>query len=254
MKKLTFILLLFVSIAQAQPNITQIEYFINTDPGFNAATQITTFPLQPNINNFISTITPNLTLGINYLGYRTKDANNVWSHTNFLTLFAIDSAQSKIVEIEYFWDVDSGFGAAADTIFVNPISNLSNGILYADVPINLGLGNHLLFVRSKDNQSRWSHTNYVDSVYVYGTVSLNELFNETETSVYPNPFNEAISVSSKSNDVFRFMLYDISGRKVIDKKVNGNSTIQTPELPSGTYTLLLWTNEKKIYKTTLIKQ
>lgn len=253
MKNITIILLLLVSVAQAQPSITQMEYWIGTDPGIGIANPITLPTQQPDIN-FIQTLSPSLNLGINYVGYRSKDANNVWSHTNFITLFVADSAHSKIVEVEYFWDVDSGFNAAVDSIFANPVNDISNGILYANVPLNLGLGSHILFVRSKDNQSRWSHTNYVDSVNVYGTVSLNELFDETGISVNPNPFNDVISVSSKSIDSFRFILYEMSGRKIIDKIVRGNGSIQTSELTSGTYTLVLWTTEKKIFRTTLIKQ
>ncbi len=245
-------MLLLVSIAHAQPNISKMEYWIGTDPGFGAAIDIPLTNQQPDIS-FIQSYTANLAQGINYIGYRSKDANNVWSHTNFLTLFVVDSSNSKIVEVEYFWDIDSGFNAASDTIFVNPVADISNGILYANVPFNLGLGNHILFVRSKDDQGRWSHTNYVDPVQVI-PVSVNELFDQTGTTVYPNPFSDAISVFSKSNETFRFLLYDISGRKVMDKIVNGNYTIQTTELTPGTYTLLLWTTEKKIYRTTLIKQ
>lgn len=106
MKQITFILVLLVSIAQAQPNIVKMEYWIGTDPGFGAAINIPLSNQQSDIS-FIQSITPNLNQGINYLGYRSKDANNVWSHTNFLTLYVVDSTHSVITEVEYFWDVDS---------------------------------------------------------------------------------------------------------------------------------------------------
>ncbi|MBK7966122.1 MAG: T9SS type A sorting domain-containing protein [Bacteroidetes bacterium] len=252
MKKLTFILLLLVSIAQAQPNITQMEYFIGTDPGFSSAMQITGFTSQPDINNFINSITPSLNPGINYLGYRSKDANNVWSHTNFLTLYVVDSTQRKIAEVEYFWDVDSGFNAHSDTLFANPIADITNGILYADVPINLGLGTHILFARSKDTKGRWSHTNYVDSVIVTAT-AISEFINQTGINVYPNPFSDNITIEPNNNETLRVTVYTIEGKKVMDKVINQTSKLETQTLSSGAYILSIVTDKKRIYRTTIIK-
>ncbi|HMR47168.1 MAG TPA: T9SS type A sorting domain-containing protein [Bacteroidia bacterium] len=253
MKKLTFILLLLAATAQAQPNITQMEYFIGNDPGFSSAIPITGFTSQPDINNFINSITPSLNPGINYLGYRSKDANNVWSHTNFLTLYVVDSTQSKIAEVEYFWDVDSGFNAHSDTLFANPIADITNGILYADVPINLGLGTHILFVRSKDTKGKWSHTNYVDSVIVTGTVAISEFINQTGINVYPNPFSDNITIEPNNNETLRVTVYTIEGKKVMDKVINQISKLETQTLASGAYILSIVTDKKRIYRTTIIK-
>jgi hypothetical protein len=252
MKKLTFILLLFVSIAQAQPNITKMEYFIGTDPGFDMAVDIAGLPVQPDIANFIQTITPNLNLGINYIGYRSKDANNVWSHTNFVTWFVVDSTQNKITEVEYFWDVDSGFNAHSDTLYANPVADISNGILYADVPLNLSVGTHILFVRSKDTQNRWSHTNYVDTVEVI--TSIPELLTTHGVSVYPNPFVDEISITLEKNETVRLMLYDMEGKKVADKIIQQSGKLNTQMLTSGAYTIFVWTEKQKIYRSTIIKQ
>jgi hypothetical protein len=253
MKKLTFILLLLVSIAQAQPNITQMEYFIGTDPGFSSAIQITGFTSQPDINNFINSITPSLNPGINYLGYRSKDANNVWSHTNFLTLYVVDSTQSKIAEVEYFWDVDSGFNAHSDTLFANPIADISNGMLYANVPSSLSLGTHRLFVRSKDTKGRWSHTNYTDSVVVLLT-SIEDLANQTGINVYPNPFADNLTITTNNNETLRVTVYNMEGKKVMDKVINQTTKLETQTLTSGAYILSVWTYKKRIYRTTIIKE
>ncbi len=253
MKKLTFILLLHVTISQAQPNITQMEYFIGTDPGFSSAIQLTGFSIQPDINSFINTITPNLNPGVNYLGYRSMDANNVWSHTNFITLYGVDSMQSKIAEVEYFWNVDSGFNTHADTLFANPIADLTNGILYADVPINLGLGTHILFVRSKDTKGRWSHTNYVDSVIVTGTVAISEFINQTGINVYPNPFSDNITIEPNNNETLRVMVYTLEGKNVMEKVISQTSKLETQTLSSGVYILSIVTDKKRIFRTTIIK-
>jgi hypothetical protein len=254
MKKLTFVLLLLVTSAQAQaqPNTTNMEYFIGADPGFNLAIPITGFSPQPDVN-FINAINPNLNQGINYIGYRSKDANNVWSHTNFITLYVVDSTQSKIAEIEYFWDVDSGFNSHSDTIFTNPVADNSNGILYADVPLNLGLGTHILFVRSKDTNRRWSQTNDVDSVVVTGTVDIADFINQSGINVYPNPFADNLTIATNNNAALRVMVYNMDGKKVFDKVINQTTKLETQTLTSGAYILSVWTDKKRIYRTTIIK-
>lgn len=252
MKQITFILLLLVSIAHAQTNIVKMEYWIGTDPGFGAAIDISLSNQQPDIN-FIQSITPNLNQGINYLGYRSKDANNVWSHTNFLTLYVVDSTHSVITEVEYFWDVDSGFNAHADTLYLNPVADISNGLLYANVPFNLPLGTHILFSRSKDSQGRWSHTNYVDSIEVTPPNSIAEFSNHTGIQLYPNPFADKITIESKGNEKIRVTAYDIEGKKVIDKILNPDTVIDTQTLVSGTYLICVLTANNKIYQFKMIK-
>lgn len=253
MKKITIILLLLVSIAQAQPNIIKMEYWIGIDPGFGAAIDIPLSNQQPDIS-FILSVTPTLNPGINYVGYRSKDANNVWSHTNFLTLYAIDSTHSVITEVEYFWDVDSGFNTHADTVYINPVADISNGLLYANVPLNLGMGTHILFVRGKDSQGRWSHTNYVDSVVVTGTVDIAEFSNHTGVQVYPNPFTDNITIEPKVNEKMRVMVYDMEGRKVLDKIINSSTYIDTQTLISGAYLICVLTDNNRVYQFKMIKR
>ncbi len=255
MKKLTFILVLLVSIAQAQPNITKIEYFIGTDPGFDMADSISGSPLVPDINNFINSIASNLNPGINYIGFRSKDANNVWSHTNFLKWFVVDSSQSKISEVEYFWDVDSGFNSHSDTLFANPIATISNGMLYTNVPLSLSVGTHILFARSRVTSGAWSHTNYVDSVVVDSVITnIVDLNNGSGVSVYPNPFVDKITVEPTNNETIRVMIYTVDGRILIDKVVNQIEELDAQTLSPGTYILNVWTDKKRIYRSTLIKE
>lgn len=247
-------MLLFVSIAQAQPNIVKMEYFKGIDPGFDAAITITGLPTQPDISNFIHVITNNLNPGINYIGFRSKNANNVWSHTNFITVFAVDSSNGQMAEVEYFWDVDSGFNTHTDTLFVNPIPDISNGTLNAHVPLNLGLGTHILFVRSKDTRGRWSHTNYVDSVEVIGTESIADLINQTGVTVYPNPFMDKFVVKPKNSGKMRIVLYNETGQLVYNKIIEQETRINMQTYAPGAYTIIVWAEKQRIYRSTIIKQ
>lgn len=165
-----------------------------------------------------------------------------------------DSIQSQIVEVEYFWDVDLGFNNQSDTLFANPVTVITNGILYVDVPLNLGLGTHILFVRSKDTEGRWSHTNYVDSIAVTGTVNIADLTFQTGINIYPNPFTDEITIKPTNNETVRLIVYSVEGKKVIDKLINQTSQIETQALTSGTYILSIVTNKEKIYRATIIKE
>lgn len=252
MKKISFILCLLVSVTHAQSDITKIEYWIGSDPGFGSATFVTGITPQPDISGFMQTITPNLSQGINYIGYRSIDDSGKWSHTNFLTVYAVDAQPSQVAKVEYFWDNDPGFNNAVDSIYSNPVADVSNGLLYANVLPLLELGEHILLVRSKDTKGRWSHTNYVEAINVE-PVSVSEL-EEAGVAIFPNPFSNEISISASNNEPLRFILYDINGKKLMDKLVSGQSVIPTTELPTGTYTSMIWKKQKTVYRTVLIKQ
>lgn len=139
----------------APGNVTKAEYFIDTDPGFGLGTNI---PLTAatNIPALIASInTASLPAGVHRLYVRTRSAAGRWSETSSL-LFATfpgypaaPAAPGNITRIEYFFDVDPGFGNGV-SVPITPgvqISNLS-------FPVNtsaLTAGTHRLFVRSKDD-------------------------------------------------------------------------------------------------------
>ncbi|MCC6383771.1 MAG: T9SS type A sorting domain-containing protein [Bacteroidia bacterium] len=255
MRKLITLLLLLASMAKAQTNIVKIEYWIDTDPGFDNAISVTGFTLQPDVKfNFI--IPVNLTLGIHTFGIRSKDANNNWSQTNFFPISIADSSHGAIVQVEYFWDTDPTFGNATDSILSLPIVDINNGLFIDSVPMSFLVGStsHILFERSKDSRGRWSHTNYVDSTVVTGTVNVNELDKLSGIKVYPNPFMSALTIIPKTNESVRLILYDGKGKKVLDTFINQETRINTQSLSTGSYILFVWTDKQIIYRTTIIKQ
>ncbi|QLH46029.1 MAG: hypothetical protein HWD58_10605 [Bacteroidota bacterium] len=82
MKKYILALIVLVhSYSQAQ-NITQLEYFFNTDPGFGNATQASITPAANIANMNINADVTALPQGIHQLYIRSKDANGNWSVTN----------------------------------------------------------------------------------------------------------------------------------------------------------------------------
>jgi Secretion system C-terminal sorting domain len=146
--------------APAVVNITSAEYFIDTDPGFGAATAI---PLTPavNVNNLLVSIdlTGTGTPGNKQLFIRSMDANGKWSLTNnaqFNNAVYIypptPIAPGNVTVMEYFFDTDPGFGNGTPISFT-AAPDLNNFLFSADIS-SLSTGTHTLFIRSKQNP--WS--------------------------------------------------------------------------------------------------
>lgn len=145
------------------------EYFLNTDPGFGNATQITVSP-APDITNisFTTSIQP-LQNGFHHLYVRVKDSNGKWSLTNVKPFYkeTVYTSLPNLVQAEYFINTDPGFGNGT-AIAISPSQNLTNVSFAVDLSA-LNNGFHHLYVRVKDSSGKWSLTNvkpfYKEKVY-----------------------------------------------------------------------------------------
>ncbi|MFI5220095.1 MAG: T9SS type A sorting domain-containing protein [Bacteroidia bacterium] len=73
--------------------------------------------------------------------------------------------------------------------------------------------------------------------YGYNTVSVNELTNPNNSvTVFPNPAQDIINITSTQNfTADLFVLYDATGRKVIEQKINKTATVNVSQLRQGIY-------------------
>ena len=152
------IALLVVFNANSQ-NITKVEYFIDTDPGFGLGNDV---PVTPAAN--ISNLQFSIPLGAVPVGFHTfyvraKDGNGHWSLSEVKSFYKSEFnaiAYPNITKAEYFIDTDPGFGMGVN-IPLTPAINISN----LQFTIGLGAvptGFHTLYVRAKDANGRWSFT------------------------------------------------------------------------------------------------
>ena len=146
----------------APGNITNVEYYIDIDPGVGNALPISvaaTANVQD--NNFIISTT-NLTQGTHMVGARAKDANGNWSQTNnwlFVKPFTntIASALPNITAMEYFVDYDPGMGNGT-TVPITAGTNFTDLAFSVDVT-NLVAGSHFIVARTRDANGNWSMVN-----------------------------------------------------------------------------------------------
>lgn len=164
MKRLLLItLFLYLSnfILAQLPNLTRIEYFIDTDPGYGLANNVSV-PFATDLDITFNPDVSALTNGIHRLSVRAKDANDKWSLTitqSFYKGFGV--LNQAITKAEYFFDSDPGYGEAIPLSFT-PATNVEIAV-NLDVSI-LQNGIHNLFIRALDNSGQWtttkSHTFY----------------------------------------------------------------------------------------------
>ena len=157
--------LLYISANSSTQDITKAEYFIDTDPGFGNATDVSiSAGTTININESINT--SSLGTGIHFLHFRVKDANDVWSLTDSRLLYiSANSSTQDITKAEYFIDTDPGFGNATDvSISAGATININENIITS----SLGAGIHYLYFRVKNADGVWSLT---DSRLMYVTES-----------------------------------------------------------------------------------
>ena len=151
-----------LSVAQvspAAPNITKMEYFLDSDPGYGAGIDVPV-TASASISDFTFAIPLSSTAdGFHTLFVRTKDANNNWSAAYSRPFYKLSVAQvspaaPNITKMEYFLDSDPGYGAGIDVpvtasasisdfTFAIPLSSTSDGF-------------HTLFVRTQDANNNWS--------------------------------------------------------------------------------------------------
>jgi hypothetical protein len=159
----------YPSAPAAPQNITQAEYFINTDPGIGNGTGISITPAV-DISNLVvgintSALTPATT---NRLYLRTRNNEGSWSITNIGT-FVVDivsdpvypsppPAPQNIVQAEYFLNTDPGIGNGT-AITITPALDINNLVTSINTSALTPSTTNRLYLRTKNNEGKWSITN-----------------------------------------------------------------------------------------------
>ena len=156
------LLLLWHTTGYCQPNITRVEYYLDTDPGKGLATGIPITPAQNLSSISVSVPVGSLSQGVHIMGVRSQDANGAWSLDNgwvFLKPYTslVAGPVPNIVRVEYYIDTDPGRGLATNVpvIAATDISGIA-----VTVPVSsLSQGVHIMGVRSQDANGAWSLDN-----------------------------------------------------------------------------------------------
>ncbi|MCD4747397.1 MAG: hypothetical protein K8R58_13950 [Bacteroidales bacterium] len=149
------------TVLEQLPNIVAMEYFFDNDPGFGNGVSIpvTSDSLIEVVFNADFSGLPD---GYHNLLVRVKDENGNWSlvYTDEVYKFTppnptVLEQLPNIVAMEYFIDIDPGFGNGTEIL--NTPDSLIVETFVADISA-LAVGGHLMFIRVKDENNRWSHS------------------------------------------------------------------------------------------------
>src|SRR5690606_35894007 len=145
-----------VGVTLAQSDIASVEYYFNTDPGVGNGTLIDIDPDVELLDQNFNISTTGLPIGNHQLFMRVVNVDgsiSMHTHRNFRILDVPNTNTADIVEAEYYFNTDPGFG---NGISIN-VANLDN--LDEDYIIStsgLPVGTHRMFMRVKNSDNRWS--------------------------------------------------------------------------------------------------
>ncbi|MBN8577586.1 MAG: T9SS type A sorting domain-containing protein [Cytophagales bacterium] len=149
----SFLVLLLTCVIVNAQNITQVEYFIDTDPGYGSATNVPVTPAAALNDLTFNVPLASVSNGFHTLYVRVKNANNKWSIVQNRPFVKLALAVN-INRVEYFLDTDPGYGNGISVPF-------TAGTSLTDLTFNVPLtavtdGLHTLYVRVRDSNNKWS--------------------------------------------------------------------------------------------------
>ncbi|MFZ4522435.1 MAG: hypothetical protein ACOYNC_12060 [Bacteroidales bacterium] len=143
----------FVSFSNGLiPEITEMEYFVDTDPGFGLGIQVPVTPGQK-VSAAFSPSLPALAEGLHMICVRVKNSAGQWSMLQSYMFSTVQDTKRPMTVMEYFVDTDPGFGSG-HPVAITP----SNAVTAQFSPDTTGLplGGHMVVVRVKDGAGNWS--------------------------------------------------------------------------------------------------
>ncbi len=215
-------------------NITQIEYFIDEDPGFGNGRQVSISPTNPVNDLVFSADYSGYANGQHYFFIRTKDANGRWSLTHASVYNQTVSlplnwlrftAQKRNTTSELNWttaneqqvshfDVERSINGITFDKIGNAVAKNGRQNDYAFTDINPIEGKNFYRIKRVDN----------DGKFTYSTIHLVDFVKKEKLiSILNNPSANPI-VKIESEKVVSIALFDATG-KLLQKRNTNNLNI-----------------------------
>ncbi len=209
----------------APANVTKAEYFVDTDPGFGNATNVSVSAGTNIANVAIPIDIGSLSKGLHNIYLRTRDINGTWSLTN-RWLFFKDIARDNVQGGEYFFDTDPGFGNGTAIPYAGPLGTNVADFSFAANIAGLPNGNHHLFIRTREENGKWSLTNVLPFLKdVSLPVTLLNFYVKAESKKAHLIWQTATEQNSDRFEIERSM-DGLRFEKIGSVKAAGNSTIR----------------------------
>ncbi len=255
--------LFYKSANSANPNITQSEYFFDTDPGFGNGTSLAITP-SADISDAIFTINISaLTVGNHKFFLRTKDADGKWSITNYLEF--INNQSLPVSWLNFTAD------AVADNVLLKwmvaneinveqyTIEHSLNGVTFNTIGIVAAnqLSNYqFTHIRASANKTNYYRIKQIDKdgKFTYTAVRIIKFDGKSLFVIAPNPAHDFIKITTSENNTTLY-LFDEKGSKVLTALlINTTTTVAIEKLAAGLYVAAIVKDGKIIETKKLLKQ
>lgn len=264
-KNIIILLLLTVSFVSFSQNVSQAEYYWDTDPGEGNGTPL--LALDGNFDEVIEDLFKNgisisaLSIGAHNFSVRVKGQDGNWS-APFTQVIYVDGILSiitrdvKVTQAEYYWNVDPGEGSGTPLLALDGnFDEVIEDLFALGVPTtSLSGGAHNFSVRVKGQDGTWSAP-FTQTIFINGgTTDINNEEEIISVKVYPNPVSNQLNVEIQNNKEtdFNVKLIDITGKIMMNTQLKNNSFIDVSSFAKGTYSLLIEVNSKVIAKRIII--
>ncbi|WP_020531126.1 T9SS type A sorting domain-containing protein [Flexithrix dorotheae] len=143
-------------IIHGEKQITQIEYFFDTDPGIGKG-NIMNVSFNTTSEYNIPIDIEDIQSGLHVLFVRVQDSLGMWSFLQRNTILITEEKENSLKKLEYFFDNDPGFGEGK-SIDIMPSDKDIDSSFAIELDSVLA-GDHLLQIRVVDGNGSWSLTN-----------------------------------------------------------------------------------------------
>ncbi|MBO9657838.1 MAG: T9SS type A sorting domain-containing protein [Chitinophagaceae bacterium] len=258
----------YPSAPQAAPPIGEMEYFIDTDPGFGNGTKITFTP-GTDINNF----SVNIPLGSVSQGPHTfyvRSRQNPWSFSAFVPFLYssplpvtwlyvrgelkndrsyIDWATANEQDADKFLVEHSTDGRQFATVGeVKATGNSSTTKQYQFIHASPAKGMNYYRLKQLDKNGSFTYSKALHLLYQP---------DRKELLITPNPATDQVYViSGTGRNLIKAELFDMSGKLVLSKQLNSGQQVYSLDISSvlkGVYILKLY-EEKGVASQRILKQ
>ena len=135
--------------------ITEVEYFIDEDPGIGLGTSLGF--TGSTIDQTINIPTSTLSEGFHFISVRAQNSGSTWSVQSTIPFYISNShvlTLENLTAMEYFFDDDPGIGNG------QPVTNFTSGSPSVDITESLptsalSVGFHNLTIRTQDENGNW---------------------------------------------------------------------------------------------------
>lgn len=222
-------------------NIVAAEYFVDADPGVGNG-EVLPIAQGPQLNEFLPIPLTAVSEGVHILHIRVKNNSNQWGmYARQVFYKSPKILGNELIAAEYFIDEDPGIGAATPIAITQGKS--VDEVLNITIPENLKEGDHILHLRVKRSDGKWSLYGRPEFETSLSVASLNF----ENLKLFPNPVTDILNVSLPNGTLEQIKIIDSTGKMVFEQ-TNNLQQLNLGNLATGMYLLQIKTSNGSISK------